>query len=85
MAFKYRTAEKADSERIGENLISLTKEKTVENGYNAVSLIVFADNSLAIPLYKRSGFEVIQELEMRGNVFIKHRGGCLLMKCEIPS
>ena len=68
---------------IGEKLIYLTKEKAIENGYNALSLIVFADNSLAIPVYKRTGFEIIQKVELRGNEFIKHNGGCLLMKCEI--
>ncbi len=70
---------------IGEKLISLTKEKAVENGYNALSLIVFADNALAIPVYKRAGFEIVQKVELRGNEFIKHEDGCLLMKCEIAT
>ncbi len=68
---------------IGEKLISLTKEKAIENGYNALSLIVFADNALAIPGYKRTGFEVVQEVELKGNEFIKHEDDCFLMKCEI--
>lgn len=68
---------------IGQKLISLTKEKAIENGYNALSLIVFADNTLAIPVYERTGFEVVQKVELRGNEFIKHEDGCLLMKCEI--
>jgi ribosomal protein S18 acetylase RimI-like enzyme len=67
---------------IGENLISLTKEKAIENGYNALSLIVFADNTLAIPVYERTGFEIVQRVELRGNEFINHEDGCLLMKCE---
>ena len=70
---------------IGKKLISLTKEKAVENGYNALSLIVFADNELAIPVYKRTGFEIVQKIELRGNEFIKHEDGCLLMKCEIAT
>ena len=41
---------------IDEKMISCTKEKAVENGYNAVSLTAFADNELAIPVYKRTGF-----------------------------
>ena len=56
---------------IGEKLISLTKDRAVENGYNTLSLIVFADNTLAIPLYKRTGFEIVQKVELRGN---KNRG-----------
>ena len=70
---------------IGEKLISLTKEKAVVNGFNALSLIVFSDNALAIPVYKRTGFEIVQKVELKGNEFIKHEDGCLLMKCEITT
>lgn len=70
---------------IGKKLISLTKEKAVENGYNALRLIVFADNALAIPVYERTGFEVVHKVELKGNEFIKHNDGCLLMKCEITT
>jgi ribosomal protein S18 acetylase RimI-like enzyme len=70
---------------IGEKLISIIEEKAIENGYNALSLIVFADNTLAIPLYENTGFEIVQKVELRGNEFIKHEGGCLLMKCEITT
>lgn len=68
---------------IGEKLISLTKEKAIENGFTALSLIVFADNELALPLYKRTGFEVVQKVELLENEFIKHKDDCFLMKCEI--
>ena len=70
---------------IGENLISLTKEMAVKNGCRALSLIAFADNALAIPFYKRTGFEIVERVELRGNDFIKHEGGCLLMNCEITN
>jgi len=70
---------------IAEKLISLTKERAIENGYNTLSLIVFADNALAIPLYERTGFEVVQKIELRSNEFIKHNNGCLLMRCEITT
>ena len=68
---------------IGEKLISLTKEKAIENRCRALSLITFADNDLAIPFYKRTGFEIVEKVELRGNEFIKHEGGCLLMNCEL--
>ena len=68
---------------IGEKLISITKEKAVENGYNSLSLIVFSDNKLAIPVYERTGFKVAQKVELRENEFIKHEDGCYLMECEI--
>ena len=70
---------------IGEKLILLTRDKAIENGYNTLSLIVFADNTLAIPVYKRTGFEIVQKFELKENEFIKHKGGCFLMKCEITT
>jgi ribosomal protein S18 acetylase RimI-like enzyme len=69
--------------RIGMKLISLTKETAVENGFNALSLIVFSQNRMAISLYENTGFEIVQKVELKGNQFIKHEDGCLLMKCEI--
>lgn len=68
---------------IGDKLISFTKEKAIENGFTALSLIVFADNELALPLYKRTGFEVVRKVELLENEFIKHKDDCFLMKCEI--
>lgn len=70
---------------IGEKLISLTKKKALENDYNTLSLIVFADNAAAIRLYKRAEFEIAQGVELKGNEFIKHEDGCLLMKCDITT
>jgi GNAT superfamily N-acetyltransferase len=68
---------------IGKKLISLTKDKAVENGFMTLSLIVFADNNLAIPVYQHTGFEVVQKVELKGNELIKHNEACLLMKCDI--
>lgn len=68
---------------IAEKLITLTKEKALGNGYAAMSLIAFADNSLAIPLYQRTGFEIVQNIELQRNEFIDHEGGCYLMRWDI--
>lgn len=70
---------------IGEKLISLTKEYAIVKGYHTLSLMVFADNTLAIPLYEHTGFEIVQHVELRENEFIKHENGCLLMKCKITT
>ena len=67
---------------IGEKLISLTREKAIENGYHSLSLIVFADNELALPVYKRFGFKVIRRVELGGNEYIRHEGGSLLLNWE---
>ncbi len=68
---------------IGKKLISLTKEKAAKNGYKALTLMVFADNELAIPVYECTGFKVVQKVDLQENEFIKHKQGCLLMQCKI--
>jgi ribosomal protein S18 acetylase RimI-like enzyme len=68
---------------IGERLISLTKERSAENGFHVLSLIVFADNTTAISVYERTGFTVERKVELSGNDLIRHEGGCLLMKCDL--
>ncbi len=68
---------------IGEKLISLTKEKAADNGYNALSLIVFADNELALPVYKRTGFEIVRKVALGANEYIHHENGSLLLNCEL--
>jgi ribosomal protein S18 acetylase RimI-like enzyme len=60
----------------------LTKEKAIENGYELLSLIVFADNAPALALYKLLGFEAVEEIKLEGNEFIPHRGGCVLLRCK---
>jgi ribosomal protein S18 acetylase RimI-like enzyme len=68
---------------IGQKLITLTMEKAVKNGFTNLSLIVFADNTLAIPVYERFGFKVVQKIDLRSNNYIQHADGCLLMTCKI--
>ena len=68
---------------IGKRLVELTKEKAKENGYESLSLIAFTDNSPALGLYKVLGFHVVQEVNLKGNEFIPHHDGCLLLKCDL--
>lgn len=68
---------------IGEKLIALIKENAVEKRYKALSLMVFADNTLAVPFYKHTGFEIVRRVDLRKNEFIGHENGCLLMKCKV--
>jgi ribosomal protein S18 acetylase RimI-like enzyme len=67
---------------IGTSLVELTKEKAQKSGYELISLIVFADNSPALALYKFLGFEAVQEIKLEGNEFIPHQGGCVLLRCK---
>ena len=67
---------------IGEKLVYLTRDKAVENGFNAISLIAFADNDLALPVYQRIGFEVVRKVDLGPNEFIHHENGSLLLNWE---
>lgn len=68
---------------IGTRLISLTQQKARENGFNALSLMVLADNTDAQRLYTRYGFKTVKVVELDPHDLIPHEGGCLLLKCEI--
>jgi GNAT superfamily N-acetyltransferase len=68
---------------IGARLITLTKKKAKEEGLNALSLMVFADNIDAHRFYVRCGFKTVKSVELKPHELIPHEGGCLLMKCEI--
>ena len=68
---------------IGGKLISLTKKKAKQNGFKALSLIVFTDNIKALSVYHQHGFEVHAPVELNSHERIPHEGGCLLMKSNI--
>lgn len=68
---------------IGGRLISLTKKKAKQSGFDILSLIVFADNTEALNVYHRHGFEVVAPVKLNSHERIPHEGGCLLMKSSI--
>ena len=68
---------------IGGQLISLTKEKAKKDGMDLLSLIVFADNTKALSVYHRHGFEFQTPVKLDAHEYIPHGGGCFLMKCHI--
>lgn len=70
-------------QNIGSQLLSLTKKRAQEQGFDTMSLIVFADNTRAQRLYRRCGFQLVKQVELRRHALIPHDGGCLLMKCEL--
>ena len=65
---------------IGSQLISLTKKKAKQSGFDTVSLVVFADNAAALRVYRRHKFEIVAPVELNSHERIPHEGGCLLMK-----
>jgi GNAT superfamily N-acetyltransferase len=68
---------------IGGELISLTKQKAVDQGFNSLSLIALADNTDAHRLYYRCGFEIVSPVAMEPHELIPHEGGAYLMRCAV--
>jgi ribosomal protein S18 acetylase RimI-like enzyme len=70
---------------IGSKLISLTKKKAKQSGFDILSLVVFADNKAALSVYHRYGFEIAAPVELNTHELIPHKGGCFLMKSRIDN
>jgi GNAT superfamily N-acetyltransferase len=68
---------------IGTQLVDLAKRKAQALGYHALSLLAFADNSQALRVYDRAGFEPVSQAPLQRDRLIPHEGGCLLLKCNI--
>jgi ribosomal protein S18 acetylase RimI-like enzyme len=68
---------------IGTALIKLTAQKARQEGFTALSLIAFADNAKALKLYRKIGLEVVKHIDLKPHKYIRHDGGCLLMKYDI--
>jgi ribosomal protein S18 acetylase RimI-like enzyme len=68
---------------IGGKLISLTKKKAKQSGFDTLSLVVFTDNTTALSVYYRHGFEIVAPVELNSHERIPHEGGCFLMKSHI--
>ena len=68
---------------IGQALLDQTKERARQEGFQVLSLIVFADNNQAIKFYQRNGFEVVKKVKLQAHELIPHLGGCLLMKAAL--
>lgn len=78
-----RVHEHFRGQSIGKGLMVLTQERAWEAGYRVVSLIVFADNTRAMNLYCSLGFQVVRRMDLGGNDFIRHTGGCLFLSHEL--
>ena len=68
---------------IGQELISLTRQNAVDQGFDSLSLIALADNTDAHRLYFRCGFEIVSNVEMEPHELIPHEGGAYLMRCPV--
>jgi ribosomal protein S18 acetylase RimI-like enzyme len=65
---------------IGRRLIWLAQERAFENGFDTLSLLVFSDSVAAFQVYTRIGFTLAKTIRLDSNAFIRHKGGCFLLR-----
>ena len=70
--------EKFRGKGIGAQLISLTKKKAKEADFGILSLMVLADNTDGQRLYRRCGFEVAENVDLKSHELIPHESGCII-------
>lgn len=68
---------------IGTELVNVTAKRARKEGFKTLSLISFADNARALGLYRKIGFTMVKHIDLKPHEFIRHEGGCLLMKYDI--
>jgi len=71
------------SKGIGSRLMELLKKKAKEEGFDVLSLFVFADNVNARRFYERHGFVLHSHVDIGYHERLPHHGGSLLMRCEL--
>ena len=69
---------------IGSGLIERVSRHAEANGFDCLTLHVWADNQPAQRLYRSAGFAVVARAEVVDHPDLSHRGGSLLMR-RMPS
>lgn len=64
---------------IGTQLLQIAREQAREHGHERLSLVVFAENTGAVRLYRRLGYEIIKRAPIVPHPLIRCRGEALLM------
>lgn len=68
---------------IGSGLVELLKKKAKEEGFDVLSLFVFADNVNARRFYEHHGFALHRHVDIGYHERLPHKGGSLLLKCKL--
>ncbi|MGD2073698.1 MAG: GNAT family N-acetyltransferase [Gammaproteobacteria bacterium] len=64
---------------IGTGLMELAREQALEHGYAQLSLVVFEENTAAVRLYRRLGYEIAKRAPIVPHPLIRCEGDALLM------
>jgi ribosomal protein S18 acetylase RimI-like enzyme len=68
---------------LGTKFLSIAREQARERGFDALSLLVFEQNTGALRLYEREGFRIVDRTPVVPHPLINHGGDVLLMTAEI--
>lgn len=64
---------------IGTRLLEIAQEQARQQGYDRLSLVVFEENTAAIRLYRRLGYETVKRAPIVPHPLIRCSGDALLM------
>lgn len=68
---------------LGTRMLSIARDQAREKGLDALSLIVFEQNTGALRLYQREGFREIDRAPVVPHPLIHHTGDALLMTADV--
>jgi ribosomal protein S18 acetylase RimI-like enzyme len=64
---------------LGTRMISIARDQARERGFDALSLLVFEQNTSAVKLYEREGFREVDRATVVPHPLINHTGDVILM------
>jgi ribosomal protein S18 acetylase RimI-like enzyme len=64
---------------IGSGLMQMARQQARQHGYKQLSLVVFEENTAAVRLYRRLGYETIKRAPIIPHPLIRASGDALLM------
>lgn len=64
---------------IGAELMQMAQQQALQHGYKQLSLVVFEENTAAVGLYRRLGYETIKRAPVIPHPLIRASGDALLM------
>ncbi|MBA2534291.1 MAG: GNAT family N-acetyltransferase [Rubrobacter sp.] len=68
---------------LGTRMLSIARQQARERGFDALSLLVFEQNTGALKLYEREGFREVDRAPVVPHPLIYHTGDVLLMTGEV--
>lgn len=74
----------AQGQGVARLLLECMSEVAVENGFEHMSLHVWADNTQALKLYEKEGFKVVRNIDVEPSETFEHNGGMKLMQASLP-